>query len=99
MPLTLYAVDFLRLRDPDGRVDPTRPVLDERALSAGEISHNRKALAARVTAGDPHGGQVWRRLVAPSAGGIGHARITVFARDSDPDLLAIRHFLETVRAR
>jgi hypothetical protein len=98
MPLTVYAVDYLRLRDPEGRVDPSRPPLDERALTPAELEWNRRALAVRVGPRDPQADRdrFLRRLLPVSAGGIPHAGVEVFAGESDPQLDALRRFLETV---
>ena len=98
MPLTLYALDYLRMRDPEGEIDPARPPLDERALAAGELQHNRRAFAARVGPEDPVADRerFLRRLLPVAAGGIPHAGIEVFADESDPELDAIRRFLESV---
>lgn len=97
MPLTLYAVDYLRLRDPTGDVDPDDPVLDERALSEVELSHNRRALAARTGAQDPTGEALLLRLVPLSEGGIPHGDTVVFERTDDADLATLRRFLGSVR--
>lgn len=95
MPLTLYAVDYLRLRDPDGRLDSTRPALDERALSDGELDHNRRAIAARV-AGD--GGDTFvLRLLDPERGGIPHAGVVVYDAPDHPELDVLRRFFESVQ--
>lgn len=98
MPLTVYAVDYLRLRDPLGYVDPSRPPLDERALAPAELLHNRRAMAARAGDGDPGGTLLIRRLLPPDQGGIPHAGVVVFDRADDPELAAIQRFLATVHA-
>jgi len=99
MPLTLYTKDYLRLRDPDGNIDPKRTVLDERRLSMYELDHNRHALAARVGYDDPSGDiqRFLLRLIPAEAGGIPHANVAVFDSLDDPDLAKIRQFLETVQ--
>lgn len=99
MPLTLYAVDYLRLRDPEGVVDPTRPPLDERALTPAELDHNRQAIAGRIGVDDPAGDRerFLLRLIPRSAGGIAHSNVEVFSSPDDPALDAIRRFLETVQ--
>jgi len=99
MPLTLYAVDYLRLRDPQGKIDFSRPSLDERALSESELEHNRRALIERAGPRDPGGSVLLRRLLPADAGGIPHAGVVVFRRESDPDLDVLRRFLETAHAR
>lgn len=93
MPLTLYAVDFLRLRDPRGDIDPAVPELDERALADVELEHNRLALAARTSASDPAGDAVILRLIPISEGGIPHADTVVFEDVAAPDLGVLRNFL------
>lgn len=99
MPFTLYALDYLRLRDPEGVVDPTRPPLDERALTPAELAHNRHAIAGRIGVDDPAGDRerFLRRLIPLASGGIAHSNVEVFATTDDPDLDAIRRFLETVK--
>lgn len=99
MPLTIYAVDFLRLRDPTGEIDFSRPPLDERALSPAEIEHNRIALASRAGPSDPGGDLLVRRMLPVDQGGIPHANVVVFEREDDPDLKALRRFLGTVNVR
>ncbi len=98
MPLTLYALDYLRMRDPEGEIDPARPPLDELVLAAGELQHNRRAFAVRVGPEDPEADRerFLRRLLPLSRGGIPHAGIEVFADETDPELDAIRRFLESV---
>ena len=95
--LTLYSVDYLRMRDPDGLVDPSTPALDERTLSPAEIAHNREAIAARATPTDPDGRRFIDRLVDPADGGIPHGETVVFETSTDPDLDAFRRFLAGVR--
>ena len=99
MPLTLYALDYLRLRDPDGLIDPNTPELDERALFASEIEHNRTTLASRVGRDDPSGDieRFLRRLIPIEAGGIPHADTVVYQSLDDPEVATLRRFLETVR--
>lgn len=97
MPLVLYAKHYFRLSDPEGDVDPEAPPLDERALSEGELEHNRRALAARTSDRDPTGNEVIRRLVPLSAGGIPHGDTVVYESMDDPNIAVLRHFLETVR--
>lgn len=99
MPLTLYAVDHLRLRDPQGLIDFSRPPLDERALAPAELEHNRQALVERAGPNDPGGSLLLRRLVPIEAGGIPHAGVVVFDSENDPDLDTLRRFLETAHAR
>lgn len=99
MPLTLYAVDFLRLRDPQGLIDFARPPLDERSLAPAELEHNRRALAARAGLGDPDGSLLVRRLVPADEGGIPHAGVVVYEDPSDPDLQTLQRFLRTAHAR
>jgi hypothetical protein len=99
MPLTLYAVDYLRLRDPQGLIDFARPPLDERALAPAELEHNRQALAERAGPNDPGGSLLVRRLIPETEGGTPHAGVVVFAREADPDLSTLRRFLDTVHAR
>lgn len=99
MPLTFYAVDFLRLRDPQGLIDFSRPALDERALSAAELEHNRRALAARAGPSDPDGSLVVRRLVPLAEGGIPHAGVVVYEDPDDPEIETLRRFLRTAHAR
>ena len=98
MPLGIYAVDYLRLSDPKGLVDPTSPPLDERALSPAELLHNRQALAERVGADDPVGARLLSRLLPPALGGIAHGGVVVFARREDPDFQALATFVKTVHA-
>lgn len=95
MPLTLYAVDFLRLRDPAGNIDPAAPPLDERSLSEVELEHNRRALAARTSASDPAGDGVILRLVPISEGGIPHADTVVYPSLTSPEIAVFRRFLGT----
>ena len=99
VPLTTYAVDYLRIRDPDGDIDPSRPALDEIALASAEIDHNRRALAARVGIDDPAGDRArfLDRLIPIEQGGIPHADVVVFERTDDPELEVLRRFLETVQ--
>ena len=99
MPLTLYAVDYLRLRDPQGHIDFSRPPLDERALSESELEHNRRALIERAGPQDPGGSLLVRRLLPPDEGGVPHAGVVVFRRENDPDLDVLRRFLDTAHAR
>lgn len=99
LPLTLYAVDYLRLRDPNGEVDFSATPLDERALSTAEMEHNRTAFAARVSPDDPRGERLVRRLLPPSTGGIPHAGVVVYPSEDDADVRALRRFMATVRAR
>lgn len=101
MPLTLYSVHYLRLRDPDGLIDDTRPPLDEENLSTAEISHNRRSLAARIGPDDPKGDRerFLRRLVSLDQGGTPHAGVVVFETTTDPQLETLREFLETVGPR
>jgi len=99
MPLTVYAIDFLRLRDPRGDVDGERPPLDERQLSRGELDHNRRSMAARTSYQDPLGDRMIRRLLPLSLGGIPHGDVVVFERDDDPELETLRSWLMTVGAR
>ncbi len=99
MPLALYAVDFLRLRDPVGDIDPDVPPLDERALSQTELAHNRQALAARTSATDPTGEGLILRLVPVSEGGIPHADTVVYTSLSEPDIGTLRRFLGSTHAR
>jgi hypothetical protein len=99
IPLTLYAVGYLRMIDPEGLIDPARPPLDERALSSAELEHNRLAIVARKDEHDPEGERFLRRLIAPEAGGVPHGDGTVvYASDDHADLDALRRFLETVDA-
>lgn len=93
MPLTVYAVDFLRLRDPNGDIDPDLPPLDERALSAAELEHNRRSLAAHVSAADPRGEELIQRLLSVDEGGIPHGDTVVYPNPNDPDLDVLRRFL------
>lgn len=95
MPLTLYAADYLRMRDPEGALDPARPDLDERALSDAELAHNRRAIAARVHARDRE--TFLRRLVPESEGGIRHAGVVVFEDPDAGELDVLRRFAESVR--
>lgn len=98
--LTLYAVDHLRMIDPEGLVDPTRPALDERAVSESELEHNRLAIAARKTADDPEAEQLLRRLLPEEEGGVAHADGTVvYDRPSADGYRALERFMETVDAR
>lgn len=99
MPLSIYALNYMRLRDPDGRIDPTRPALDERALTPAELDHNRQGLASRVGRDDPSGDieRFLQRLIPASKGGISHAGVVVFETPDDPDLQVLRQFLETVQ--
>ncbi len=99
VPLTSYAVDYLRMCDPDGDIDPSKPALDERALAPAELDHNRRALAARIGADDPDGDRLrfLNRLISVDQGGIPHADVVVFERADDPELDVLRRFLETVR--
>jgi len=99
MPLSLYAVDFLRLRDPTGDIDPDVPVLDERTLREAELTHNRRALAAHTSPSDPTGQAVISRLIPPSEGGIAHGDTVVFDDLSEPDLDLLTRFLAGVHAR
>ncbi len=98
MPLTLYAVDYLRLRDPEGKVDPARPTLDERALATGELDHNRRAFAARIGSRNPEidRDRFLNKLIPLDQGGILHADIVVFEDPAAPELAILRRFLETV---
>lgn len=94
-PLTLYAVDHLRLRDPAGELDSERPALDEHALSEAELDHNRRAIAARW---DPQGGEALvRRLLPESEGGIAHADVVVFEDPDAPALAVFRRFMRSVK--
>jgi len=93
MPLSLYAVDFLRLRDPTGDIDPTAPPLDERRLTDVELEHNRRILAAQTSDADPNGEDVILRLVPISEGGIPHGDVVVFDNVHDADLEVLRVFL------
>jgi hypothetical protein len=97
MALTLYAVDYLRLRDPEGFVDPEVPPLDETALSPAEMAHNRRAIAARAEGGDPFGSTFVRKQLDPDDGGIPHAQVVVFDRRDHPDLATLVHWLATVQ--
>jgi len=99
MPLVLYAVDYLRLRDPDGLIDPSLPALDERALSTAELEHNHAALAGRVTAQDPTGDAVIRRMLPLDGGGLPHADVVVFESRDDPGAQILQRFLEQVNGR
>jgi hypothetical protein len=99
MPLSIYAVNYSRLRDPEGRVDNSRPPLDEQNLTATELEHNRKGLAARVGT-DDRAGDIERfltRLISLDQGSLRHAGVVVFDRPDDPELATLRAFLETVR--
>ncbi len=96
MPLTLYAVDFLRLLDPEGDVDTGRTPLDERALSESELFHNRMGIASRVSATDPEGLGLIQRLLPPEEGGVPHAGVVVYTRSNHDDLRALRTFLASV---
>ncbi len=99
VPLTTYSVDYLRMRDPDGDIDPTKPALDERALAPAELDYNRRAIAARVGPDDPSGdrGRFLNRLISEDQGGIPHADVVVYDRADDPELDVFRRFLETVQ--
>jgi len=97
MPLTLYAVDFLRLRDPEGDVDTARTALDETVLSEAELEHNRRGIAERTSNADPSGEGLILRLLPVDEGGIPHADVVVYARYDDADLVTLRRFLRTVR--
>lgn len=97
MPLTIYSVDFLRMRDPEGKIDPTRPVLNEFGLSAAEYAHNQTALAARVNRTDPNGDLLINRLIPQDQGGIYHAGVVVYDNPEDPQLEILRRFLEAIR--
>jgi hypothetical protein len=99
MPLTFYAVHFLRLRDPEGLIDFSRPVLDELALSEAELEHNRRALAARAGPPDPDGALLARRLVPADEGGIPHAGVVVYENPADPEIATLQRFLRTANAR
>lgn len=96
MPLTLYAVDFLRLRDPEGDVDTGRTPLDELALSEAELDHNRRAIATRVSTTDPEGQGLLQRLLSPDEGGVAHGGVVVYARSDHPDIEILRRFLRSV---
>ena len=96
MPLALYSVDYLRLRDPDGDVDTARPSLDERALSEAELDHNRRAIAGRVSHDDPEGEDLIMRLVPREEGGVPHAGVVVYSNSDDPEIEVLRRFLRTV---
>jgi len=96
MPLTLYAVDYLRLRDPEGLVDTSGPSFDERALSDAELEHDRRAIAARTSRADPQGDALILRLVPVDQGGIPHAGVAVYPRIDYPDVTVLRTFLGTV---
>lgn len=96
MPLALYAVDYLRLRDPDGLIDPARPELDEIALTETELSHNRRSLAARVDDRDPYQTTLVRLLLPPDEEGLSHANVVVFERRNHPDLEALTRWIATV---
>jgi hypothetical protein len=99
MPLTLYTLDYLRLRDIDGDVDPTTPVLDERALFPSEIDHNRLSLSSRVGRDDPAGDieRLLLRMIPTEAGGIPHGDVVVYESANDPEMVKLRQFLETVK--
>lgn len=99
VPLTTYAVDYLRMRDPDGDIDPSKPALDERALAPAELDHNRRAVAARIGPDDPDGDRrrFLNRLISEEQGGIPHADVVVYERADDPELDLLRRFLETVK--
>lgn len=101
MPLTFYTVHYLRLRDPDGLIDDTRPALDEHNLSDVEVAYNRRALASRVGQDDPKGDRerFIKRLISEDQGGIPHADTVVFESPNDPQLEILRAFLETVSAQ
>ncbi len=95
----VYALDFHRMRDPEGDIDPTVPILDELALSDAELERNRLALAARI---DPANRELSlerfrRRLLPLDKGGISHANVVVYERDNDQGLATLMRFLETVR--
>lgn len=98
-PLTFYAVDYLRLRDPEGVIDFSRPALDETALAPAELLHNQRTLAARAGAADPGGERLLSRLVAPAVGGIPHGGVVVFASDREPDFVTLRQYLGTIHAQ
>lgn len=93
MPLTLFAVDFLRLRDPNGEVDPAVPALDERALSEVELTHNRRSLAARAG----NNNRLIRKLIPTEKGGIPHFDVVVFESEDHPDAVILKQWLGTVR--
>ena len=98
MPLSLYAVSYLRLRDPEGRIDTSRPVLEEHTLSGVEVEHNRTGLAARIGESDSDDlDRFLRRLIPREDGGIRHAGVEVFDSLDDPDLDVLRRFLMTVQ--
>lgn len=98
MPLALYAVDFLRLRDPEGNINPDLPPLDERALSTAELEHNRRALAARTSASDPLGDELILRLLSVDEGGIPHGDVVVYLDPANAELAVLRRFLEGAHA-
>lgn len=98
MPLTLYAVDFLRLRDPEGDVDTAGTALDERALSESELEHNRRAFAGRVSVDDPLGEDLIGRLIPREEGGVPHGGVVVYRDSGHPDIEVLRSFLRTVDA-
>lgn len=98
MPLSLYAVDYLRLRDPTGDIDPADPPLDERALRDVELDHNRLALAARTSAQDSAGDELILRLIPISEGGIPHADMILFEDLANPDLEILERFLQGTHA-
>lgn len=96
MPLTLYAPNFLRLRDPEGDVDTSNAPLDELELSETELDHNRRAIAARVSATDPDGLGLIQRLLPPEEGGVPHAGVVVYSSREHLDIVALQRFLSTV---
>ncbi|MEK6606566.1 MAG: hypothetical protein AABZ30_02795 [Myxococcota bacterium] len=96
MPLALYAVDYLRLRDPEGLLDPARPKLDEQALAEAELAHNRRSLAARVDDADPYETTLVRLLLPPEEGGLPHASVVVFEHRNYPELEALTRWVATV---
>ncbi|NOY90388.1 MAG: hypothetical protein GXP55_04190 [Deltaproteobacteria bacterium] len=98
MPLSLYAVDYLRLRDPTADIDPSDPPLDERALRDVELDHNRLAIAARTSAQDPAGDELILRLIPIAEGGIPHADMIIFDDLANPDLEILRRFLQGTHA-
>ena len=97
MPLTLYAVDHLRLRDPEGDIDTSQTPLDERALSEAELEHNRRAISERTSETDPQGEGFILRLLPESDGGIPHAEVVVYERPDAAALATLRRFLRTIR--
>jgi len=96
MPLTLYAVDYLRLRDPEGDVDTGRTPLDELAISETELDHNRRSIAGRVSATDPEGHGLIKRLIPADEGGVTHNGVVVYNSNTHPDLEVLRRFLRSV---